>query len=134
MILGLGNDLVDIRRIERTIARHGDRFLHRVFTEVERAKADRRTEAIRAATYAKRFAAKEAASKALGTGFSAGVFFRDLGVVNLPSGQPTLRLTGGAAARLAAMTPPGHAARVHLTMTDEHPYAEAVVIIEATPN
>ena len=134
MILGLGNDLVDIRRIERTIARHGDRFLHRVFTEVERAKADRRTESIRAATYAKRFAAKEAASKALGTGFSAGVFFRDLGVVNLPSGQPTLRLTGGAAERLAAMTPPGHAARVHLTMTDEHPYAEAVVIIEATPN
>ncbi|MBL6454470.1 holo-ACP synthase [Belnapia sp. T6] len=131
MILGLGNDVVDIRRIEQTMARHGDRFLDRVFTPVERAKAERRTERIRASTYAKRFAAKEAASKALGTGFRAGVFFRDLGVVNLPSGQPTLKLTGGAAERLAAMTPPGHRAEVALTMTDEYPYASAVVIISA---
>ena len=133
MILGIGNDIVDIRRIERVIARHGERFLDRVFTTVERAKAERRTESIRAATYAKRFAAKEAASKALGTGFRDGVFFRDLGVVNLPSGQPTLRLTGASAARLDALTPAGHVARVHLTMTDEHPYAEAFVIIEAVP-
>ena len=133
MILGLGNDVVDIRRIEQTVARHGDRFLERVFTEVERAKAERRTERIRAATYAKRFAAKEAASKALGTGFRAGVFFRDLGVVNLRSGQPTLQMTGGAAARLAAITPPGHLAQVALTMTDEYPYASAVVIISAVP-
>ena len=105
MILGIGNDTVDIRRIERTLERHGERFLERVFTPVERAKAERRTERIRAATYAKRFAAKEAASKALGTGFRDGVFFRDLGVVNLRSGQPTLALTGGAAERLAAITP-----------------------------
>lgn len=131
MILGLGNDTVDIRRIEQTIGRHGERFLERVFTAVERAKAERRTEKIRASTYAKRFAAKEAASKALGTGFRAGVFFRDLGVVNLRSGQPTLEMTGGAAARLAAITPPGHVARVSLTMTDEYPYASAVVIISA---
>jgi holo-[acyl-carrier protein] synthase len=131
MILGLGNDTVDIRRIEQTIARHGDRFLDRVFTPVERAKAERRTERIRAGTYAKRFAAKEAASKALGTGFRAGVFFRDLGVVNLRSGQPTLAMTGDAAARLAAITPPGHVAQVSLTMTDEYPYASAVVIIAA---
>jgi holo-[acyl-carrier protein] synthase len=131
MILGLGNDTVDIRRIEQTIGRHGERFLERVFTPLERAKAERRTEKIRANTYAKRFAAKEAASKALGTGFRAGVFFRDLGVVNLRSGQPTLEMTGGAAARLAAITPPGHVARVSLTMTDEYPYASAVVIISA---
>ncbi len=131
MILGLGNDVVDIRRIEQTIARHGDRFLERVFTEVERAKAERRTEKLRAATYAKRFAAKEACAKALGTGFRAGVFFRDLGVVNLPSGQPTLRMTGGAAERLATLTPPGHRVEVALTMTDEYPYASAVVIISA---
>jgi holo-[acyl-carrier protein] synthase len=131
MILGLGSDLIDIRRIERTLARHGERFLERVFTPLERAKAERRTERIRAATYAKRFAAKEAASKALGTGFSHGVFWRDLGVVNLSTGQPTLRLTGGAAARLAAITPPGHAAQVALTMTDEYPYAQAQVIITA---
>lgn len=131
MILGLGNDTVDIRRIEQTIGRHGERFLERVFTPLERAKAERRTEKIRASTYAKRFAAKEAASKALGTGFRAGVFFRDLGVVNLRSGQPTLEMTGGAAARLAAITPPGHVARVSLTMTDEYPYASAVVIISA---
>ncbi|CAA9211809.1 MAG: Holo-[acyl-carrier-protein] synthase [uncultured Craurococcus sp.] len=131
MILGLGNDVVDIRRIEQSIARYGERFLERVFTETERAKAERRTEKLRAATYAKRFAAKEAASKALGTGFRAGVFFRDLGVVNLPSGQPTLRMTGGAAERLARITPAGHRAEVALTMTDEYPYASAVVIISA---
>ena len=133
MILGLGNDMVDIRRIERTIARHGDRFLARIFTEAERAKAERRGERTRIATYAKRFAAKEAASKALGTGFRAGVFWRDLGVVNLPSGQPTLRMTGGALARLERLVPPGHAPHVALTMTDEYPYAEAVVIISAVP-
>ena len=132
MILGIGNDMVDIRRLERTLERHGERFLSRIFTDVERAKAERRG-LTRVGTYAKRFAAKEAASKALGTGFRAGVFWRDLGVVNLPSGQPTLRMTGGAAERLAAMTPPGHAAQVSLTMTDEYPYAEAVVIISAVP-
>lgn len=131
MIIGLGSDMVDIRRIERVIEKHGDRFLERVFTPVERAKAARRTERIRVATLAKRFAAKEAASKALGTGFRAGVFWRDLGVVNLSSGAPTLRMTGGAAARLAAITPPGHAAQVALTMTDEYPYAQAMVIITA---
>lgn len=133
MIIGLGSDLMDIRRIEKTIERHGDRFLDRIFTPQERAKAERRTECIRAATYAKRFAAKEAASKALGTGFRAGVFWRDLGVVNLPSGQPTLRMTGGAAERLAAITPAGHRAEVALTMTDEFPYAQAVVVITAVP-
>lgn len=133
MILGIGNDTVDIRRIEQTLARHGERFIERVFTPLERAKAERRTERIRAATYAKRFAAKEAAAKALGTGFRAGVFFRDLGVVNLKSGQPTLQLTGGAAARLLAITPPGHVAQVALTMTDEYPYASAVVVISAEP-
>lgn len=131
MILGLGSDICDIRRIEAVIARHGDRFLERVFTSVERAKAARRAERIRAGTFAKRFAAKEAAAKALGTGFSRGVFFSDLGVVNLPSGQPTMRMTGGAAARLAAITPPGMAALVALTMTDEYPYAFAQVIISA---
>ena len=133
MIIGLGSDIMDIRRIEAVIARHGDRFLDRVFTPVERAKAERRTEKIRAATYAKRFAAKEAAAKALGTGLSAGVFWRDLGVVNLPTGQPTLRLTGGAADRLRAITPAGHASQVALTMTDEYPYAQAIVIISAVP-
>jgi holo-[acyl-carrier protein] synthase len=131
MIIGLGNDIVDIRRIERTLARHGDRFLERVFTATERRKAESRTEAIRAATYAKRFAAKEAASKALGTGFRQGVFWRDLGVVNLSTGQPSLRLSGGAAARLDAITPQGHGAQITLTMTDEYPYASAVVIISA---
>jgi holo-[acyl-carrier protein] synthase len=125
--------MVDIRRIEQVIGRHGDRFLSRIFTDTERAKAERRGERTRIATYAKRFAAKEAASKALGTGFRAGVFWRDLGVVNLPSGQPTLRMTGGAAERLAKITPPGHTAQVTLTMTDEYPYAEAVVIISAVP-
>jgi holo-[acyl-carrier protein] synthase len=133
MILGLGSDIVDIRRIEAAIARHGDRFLQRVFTETERAKAMRRTETIRAATFAKRFAAKEAAAKALGTGFRRGVFFGDLGVVNLQGGQPTLRMTGGAADRLAAITPAGMRAAVALTMTDEYPYAYAQVIISADP-
>lgn len=133
MIIGIGSDILDIRRIGKTIEKHGDRFLERIFTPAERAKAARRTERIRTATYAKRFAAKEAASKALGTGFRAGVFWRDLGVVNLPSGRPTLRLTGGAAERLAAITPPGHRAEIALTMTDEFPYAQAMVVITAVP-
>ena len=133
MILGIGNDLIDIRRIEKTLERFGERFIARVFTETERAKADRRTPSMRAATYAKRYAAKEAAAKALGTGFRAGVFWRDIGVVNLASGQPTLALTGGAAARLAALVPAGMAARIDLTMTDEYPMAEAVVVISAVP-
>jgi holo-[acyl-carrier protein] synthase len=133
MIIGLGSDVIDIRRMERTIGKYGDRFIERIFTPVERAKAEKRTERIRTATYAKRFAAKEAAAKALGTGFRAGVFWRDLGVVNLPSGQPTLRLTGGAAQRLRAITPPGHGAQIALTMTDEYPYAQAVVVITAVP-
>jgi holo-[acyl-carrier protein] synthase len=133
MILGLGSDICDIRRIESAIARHGERFLARIFTATERAKAARRIERIQAATFAKRFAAKEAAAKALGTGFRRGVFFSDLGVVNLPSGQPTLRMTGGAAARLAAITPAGMQAAVALTMTDEYPYAFAQVIISAMP-
>ncbi|WP_159992298.1 holo-ACP synthase [Roseomonas sp. 18066] len=131
MIIGLGNDIVDIRRIEKVLARHGDRFLERIFTTLERRKADSRTDSLRAATYAKRFAAKEAASKALGTGFRQGVFWRDLGVVNLSSGQPSLRLSGGAAKRLDAITPQGHGAQISLTMTDEYPYAQAVVIISA---
>ena len=134
MILGIGNDLCDIRRIAKSMDRFGDRFLNRVFTEAERAKADRRTSAeLRASTYAKRFAAKEACAKALGTGFADGVFLRDIGVVNLPSGQPTLALTGGAALRLEAITPPGMEPRIHLTMTDEYPLAEAVVVISAVP-
>lgn len=133
MILGIGADICDIRRIEAAIGRHGDRFLQRVFTETERAKALRRTEKIQAGTFAKRFAAKEAAAKALGTGFRKGVFFSDLGVVNLPGGQPTLKMTGGAADRLVAITPNGMLAQVHLTMTDEYPYAFAQVIISAIP-
>jgi holo-[acyl-carrier protein] synthase len=131
MILGLGNDLIDIRRIEKTIAAHGDRFLNRVFTDIERAKSDRRAQ--RAASYAKRFAAKEACAKALGTGLNHGVFWRDMGVVNLPGGKPTLALTGGAAARLAAITPPGTRARIDLTITDDFPLAQAIVIISAEP-
>jgi len=131
MILGVGSDLVDVRRIERVIARHGDRFILRIFTEVERAKADRR--ATRIETYAKRFAAKEACAKALGTGFRRGVFWRDLGVVNLPSGRPSMKLTGGALERLRAITPPGHDARIDLTITDEGPMAQALVIISAVP-
>lgn len=133
MILGIGSDICDVRRIEAAIARHGQRFLERVFTETERAKAMRRTEKIQAGTFAKRFAAKEAAAKALGTGFRQGVFFSDLGVVNLPGGQPTLRMTGGAADRLVKITPRGMRAQVHLTMTDEYPYAFAQVIISAVP-
>jgi holo-[acyl-carrier protein] synthase len=129
MILGIGSDLVDIRRIEKTIARHGDRFLLRIFTETERAKAERR--ATRIDTYAKRFAAKEACAKALGTGFRHGVFFRDMGVVNLPSGRPTLALTGGALARLNAITPDGCEARIDLSLTDEYPIAQAIVVISA---
>ncbi len=132
MILGLGSDLIDIRRIEKTLERFGDRFLERVFTEVERAKAERRLRT-RVETYAKRFAAKEACAKALGTGFSRGVFWRDLGVVNLPGGKPTLRLTGGALERLLAITPVGMEAVIDLTITDEPPIASAVVIISARP-
>ena len=133
MIIGIGTDLCDIRRIERVLARHGDRFTHRVFTDTERARAERRTKALHAGTYAKRFAAKEACAKALGTGFTRGVFHSDMGVVNLPSGQPTLRLTGGAAARLAALLPANGEARLHLTLTDEYPYAFAQVTIELAP-
>jgi len=133
LILGLGSDICDIRRIERVLERHGERFLLRVFTPVERARAERRTEKLRPGTYAKRFAAKEACAKALGTGFKRGVFHSDIGVVNLASGQPTLRLTGGAAARLGEITPPGLGAHVALTMTDEYPYAFAQVIVSAVP-
>jgi len=133
VILGLGSDICDIRRIERVIDRHGARFLERVFTPVERARALRRTERLQAPTLAKRFAAKEACAKALGTGFRLGVFHSDMGVVNLPSGQPTLRLSGGAQARLLAITPAGQGAHVALTMTDEYPYAFAQVIISAVP-
>ena len=132
MILGIGSDLIDIARIERTIARFGARFLDRIFTEVERAKSDGR--ANRAASYAKRYAAKEACSKALGTGFRKGIFWRDLGVVNLPGGRPTMALTGGALARLREMTPPGMIARIDLTITDEPPLAQALVIISAEPD
>ena len=133
MILGLGNDVIDIRRIEQTLDRFGDRFLDRVFTATERVKSERRKGRIRAASYAKRFAAKEACSKALGTGLRKGVFWRDIGVVNLSSGRPTLKLTGGAARHLAQMTPAGHAARIDLTLTDDFPYAQAIVIISAIP-
>ena len=129
MIIGLGSDLIDIRRIERALERFGERFVNRVFTDIERAKSDRRKE--RAASYAKRFAAKEACSKALGTGLSRGVFWRDMGVVNLPGGKPTIRLTGGALARLENMTPDRHGAQIHLTITDDFPLAQAFVIIEA---
>ncbi|KQM35951.1 holo-ACP synthase [Sphingomonas sp. Leaf10] len=132
MIIGLGSDLCNIERIQSSLDRFGDRFLHRVFTDVEQAKAAKRP-FTRAGTLAKRFAAKEAFSKAVGTGFAAGVFMRDIGVVNAPSGAPTLALTGGAKARLDAMMPEGHVAKVHLTMTDDHPWAQAFVIIEAVP-
>lgn len=131
MIVGLGSDLIDIRRIEKTLERYGDRFVRRVFTETERKKSDRRR--ARAASYAKRFAAKEACAKALGTGVNAGVFWRDMGVVNLPSGKPTMALTGGAAARLAAIMPEGYRPLIHLTITDEYPLAQAFVVIEAAP-
>jgi holo-[acyl-carrier protein] synthase len=132
MILGIGSDLIDIRRIEQTIARHGERFIGRIFTDVERAKAERRKNRID--TYAKRFAAKEACAKALGTGLRAGVFWRDMGVVNLPSGRPTMRLTGGALERLQAITPAGHEARIDVTITDEYPIAQAFVMISAEPS
>lgn len=131
MIIGIGSDLVDIRRIEKTLARFGDRFTQRVFTEAERAKSDRR--AARAASYAKRFAAKEACSKALGTGIRMGVNWREMGVVNLPSGKPTIVLLGSAAARLAALTPPGFEPRIDLTITDDYPLAQAFVVISAFP-
>ncbi|MBB2204677.1 holo-ACP synthase [Gluconacetobacter takamatsuzukensis] len=132
-LLGIGSDLCDIRRIERALARHGERFLDRVFTEAERRRADRRQGQARLGAYAKRWAAKEACAKALGTGFSQGVFHRDLGVDNLPTGQPVMVLTGGAQARLAALLPPGADARILLTMTDEYPYAFAQVMIDAGP-
>jgi holo-[acyl-carrier protein] synthase len=131
MIIGIGSDLIDVRRIERTIARHGARFLDRVFTTTERAKAEGRRR--KAETYARRFAAKEACAKALGTGLRAGVFWRDMGVINLPSGRPTMALTGGALARLKAITPANCEARIDLTLTDEGPMAQAVVVISATP-
>lgn len=131
MIVGLGSDLIDIRRIEKTLERHGERFVRRVFTEVEQRKSDRRKE--RAASYAKRFAAKEACAKALGTGLSRGVFWRDMGVVNLPGGKPTMELTGGAALRLSAMMPADYKGVIHLTITDDYPLAQAFVIIEALP-
>ncbi|GBE42259.1 MAG TPA: holo-ACP synthase [Rhizobiales bacterium] len=131
MIIGLGNDLIDIRRIEETIARYGDRFLDRIYTDIERQRSDRRH--LRAASYAKRFAAKEACAKALGTGIREGVFWRDMGVVNLPSGRPTLELTGGAVKRLRSITPEGHGVRIDLTITDDFPLAQAIVIISAVP-
>lgn len=131
MIIGLGSDLIDIRRIEKSLARFGDRFVQRVFTEIEQTKSDRRAQ--RAASYAKRFAAKEACSKALGTGFSRGVFMKDMGVVNLPSGAPTMALKGGAAARFQALIPQGHRGVIHLTLTDDYPLAQAFVVIEAVP-
>ena len=129
MIVGLGSDLTDIRRIEKTLERFGERFATRVFTEIERTRSERKAD--RAASYAKRFAAKEACAKALGTGMRRGVFWRDMGVVNQRSGQPTMKLTGGAAARLHALMPPGFEPRIHLSLTDDHPYAQAFVVIEA---
>ena len=131
MIIGLGSDIVDIRRVEKSIERFGERFTHRCFTEIERRKSDGRKN--RAASYAKRFAAKEACSKALGTGLAQGVFWKDMGVVNLPGGKPTMVLTGGAATRLSGMMPAGHKPVIHITITDEYPYAQAYVIIEALP-
>ena len=131
MILGIGSDITDVRRVAKVIERHGDRFLHRIFTETERARADRRKN--RVETYAKRFAAKEACSKALGTGIRGGVWWRDMGVVNRPSGQPTMKLTGGALRRLQALTPSGHEVRIDLTISDEGPMAIAYVIISAVP-
>jgi holo-[acyl-carrier protein] synthase len=129
MILGIGSDLIDIRRVEKSIERYGGRFLERIFTPVERAKSDRRAQ--RGASYAKRFAAKEACAKALGTGLSSGVFWRDMGVVNLPGGKPSLQLTGGALRRLEELTPKGHMAQIDLTITDDFPLAQAIVVISA---
>jgi len=131
LIIGIGSDLCDIRRIQASLDRFGERFTHRVFTEVERKRSERKPD--RAASYAKRFAAKEACAKALGTGLRGNVYLKDMGVVNLPSGAPTLALTGGAAARLEQLTPPGTRAVIHLTLTDDAPYAQAFVIIEALP-
>jgi len=131
MIIGIGSDLSDIRRVQDTLDRFGERFTNRIFTEVERARSERKGD--KAASYAKRFAAKEACSKALGTGMRAGVFWRDMGVVNEPSGKPTMRLTGGAAKRLEALIPPGMRGVIHLSLTDDHPYAQAFVVIEAIP-
>jgi len=131
MIIGLGSDLMDIRRIEKPLARLGDRFVSRIFTEIERGKSDGRKE--RAASYAKRFAAKEACVKALGTGISRGVYWRDVGVINLPSGKPTIQLTNGAAKQLALLTPDGHEICIHVTITDDYPLAQAFVILEAQP-
>ena len=135
MIIGIGSDIIDITRIEKVIARHGDRFINRIFTDTERAKAERRSQMPRMiwATYAKRFAAKEACSKALGTGIRRGVWWRDMGVVNMPGGRPTMKLTGGALARLEALTPPGHEARIDLSITDDWPLAQAFVVISAVP-
>jgi holo-[acyl-carrier protein] synthase len=131
MIIGLGSDICDVRRIEDVLARHGERFVNRIFTPTERTKAEGR--ARRAETYAKRFAAKEACAKALGTGFRRGVFWRDMGVVNLSSGRPTMQLSGGALAQLRAITPPGHTARIDVSLTDDGPIAQAIVIIQAVP-
>jgi holo-[acyl-carrier protein] synthase len=131
MIIGIGNDIIDIRRIEKTIARFGDKFIQRIFTDVEQKKSDRR--ANRAASYAKRYAAKEACSKALGTGFRAGVFWKDMGVVNLPSGKPTMALTGGALERLKSITPPGMVPQIDISITDEEEMAYVIVIISANP-
>jgi holo-[acyl-carrier protein] synthase len=131
MIIGLGNDIIDIRRIERSLERFGERFVKRIFTEVEVAKSERR--ANRGASYAKRFAAKEACSKALGTGFRRGVYWRDMGVINLASGKPTMALTGGALARLNEITPEGMVAQIDITITDDHPMAQAIVLISAIP-
>ena len=131
MIIGIGSDLIDIRRVEKTLERHGPRFIERVFTDIERERSERRKE--RAASYAKRFAAKEACSKALGTGIARGVYWRDMGVVNLPGGKPTMKLTGGAAKRLAELMPAGTQAFIHLTITDDYPLAQAFIIIEARP-
>lgn len=131
MIIGIGNDICEIAHVERTLERFGERFTMRCFTDIERQKSDRRR--MRAASYAKRFAAKEACAKALGTGLSQGVFWRDMGVVNLPSGQPTMKLTGGAAKRLAQLVPPGHTAHIHVTITDDNGMAQAIVMIEALP-
>jgi holo-[acyl-carrier protein] synthase len=132
MILGIGSDLTDVRRIEKVIARHGERFISRIFTEQERARAERKKN--RVETYAKRFAAKEACAKALGTGMRGGVWWRDMGVVNLSSGRPTMQLTGGALARLQAMTPQGYEAKIDLTISDEGPMAQALVVISAVPS
>ena len=129
MIIGLGNDLCDIRRVQDSLDRFGDRFVQRLFTEVEQVRSERKPD--KAASYAKRFAAKEACAKALGTGMRRGVFWKDMGVINLPSGKPTMALTGGAAERLAALCPPGKTPFIHLSLSDEHPYAQAFVIIEA---